>query len=213
MTGTEIKEMADSIVEDTIPDTLFYTLLNTAKNRVEDTRAWEFLKKWDATKTASAGDTFETAKALPTDFRSDYKLIVGSTDEYFPILHEEKYAYKDSARRYYVDVASGNFFLTGKGTGIIHLLYLKTTDDIDSSNSPVWPSRFHPLLAFEVAVMYQGGIDYDDPNINMSTMNRLTAKTLWDAMVSWDTTLKMRGMNKSFSSPEADTTATPLGQM
>src|SRR5687767_13681421 len=104
MTGTELYTMTNSLVDDTIDSTLFYQLLNVAKNRREDMRPWQFLKKLNSSLTAATGDTYQTAKALPADWRYAYQLMVGTDTEYIECPFEEQHIFKDAAHRFFVDV-------------------------------------------------------------------------------------------------------------
>lgn len=206
MKATEIYQMANDIAEDTIPETLFLQMLNVARNKREDSRPWQMLKKTDSSQYANPGDSWQTAKTLPADFRRDYRMFVGEDYEYTPLPIEELVPYRNAARRYAVDLAGNAFYLTGSvGTASkIYLIYIKTTTDWTQGNKDtdgicVWPDRFQPLLAFDVAAMYQGGVDYDEPAAKMSLFNRAMAKELEDAMVAWDTELALRSMNNSFA--------------
>lgn len=196
--------LTNSIVEDTIDETLFYQLLNVARNKREDMRPWAFLIKADSTKTASPGDTYATSKALPSDFRRDVKLCVGTDLEYSPIPFMEQHLYRNAAGRYFIDLANSVYYLTGSvnAAKTIYLYYLKTTTDFtvatkNTAGVCVWPDRFQPLLAFDVAAMFQGGVDYDDVSARMSPFNRAMAKEIDEAMVTWDDALRLRTMNNS----------------
>lgn len=198
MTGLEIKTMANSILDDTIEETLFYQLLNVAKNRVEEMRPWQFLKVVDTTQTASTGDNYLTMKTLPTDFRYDYKMFVGDDyTEYLPIPFELRKAYKDSAKCYYIDLANSQFAICGTVStgGTINLYYIKTTPDVAEGTSPIWPARFHSLLAYMVAGYFMMGVDTDDLYARMSTENKMAAKEIKRSMVMWDAHLKGRTLN------------------
>ncbi|MDP1570816.1 MAG: hypothetical protein Q8L86_12530 [Vicinamibacterales bacterium] len=211
MTGEEILSAADDIAEDDIPRAHGVVLLNSAKNLREDLRPWQFLKKLDSSKVASPGDTWQTSKALPADFRRGYKMFVGTNNEYFGLPFEQWIAFKNSARRYVIDLGNDVFYLTSSvgSQQTIYFFYIKTTTDftVDTLDDDllVWPDRFHPLLAFTVAAMFQGGTDYDDVSIRMSESNRAAAKVLDDSMVAWDNALKLEEMNHSFAgNGEAD---------
>ena len=40
MTGDEIKDLFESLIDDSIDSTTFYTLLNTVKDSLEENRDW-----------------------------------------------------------------------------------------------------------------------------------------------------------------------------
>jgi hypothetical protein len=218
MTGAQIISLANSIADDTIPSDYDYILLNIAKNKREDMRPWEMLKKSDATKTAAVGDTYQTAKALPSDWRYTYLLMVGTDLKYGQIPFEQQYIYKDAAQKFFVDVANLNYYLTGlvNTSKTIYHFYIKSTTDYTvattGSSLIVWPERFQPLLAFDMAAMYKGGIDYDDINARMAPDNRAEARAIELAMISWDNELKRRAMGETYTG-YGDSPGIPLGQM
>lgn len=202
MTGQEIKDLAEVILDDSINEELFLGYLNTAKDIIEDSRDWEFLKALDTSNTASSG-----SKALPTAFRRDRKMLIGSGyTEYWPVPFEEQHLYRNTSRRYYIDYSSSTFELLGNigVTGTIYLYYLKSTPDITLATSPVWPERFHKILAYMVASFVMGGVDADDVFARLAPENRLVAVQLLNAMTLWDTNLKVRAKNNRLNFAETE---------
>lgn len=198
MTGTELKTFAETILGgDTIDEVLFYQLLNIAKTNLEEKRPWQFLKKLNSSATATAGQTYLTTRSLPTDFKLDYKVMLGADHELTPIPFEDQHLYRNVYGQYFIDVANSAYALTGTigRTDTIYFYYLRNTDDITSSTSPVFPSRFHPLLGFYIVGYYQNGVDADDIFARMSTENKVAAKTLENSMVQWDVNLQARSKN------------------
>lgn len=214
MTGDELHTMANTLVDDTIPETVFYQLLNAAKNKRERARNWQFLKKVDTSKTANSGDTYTSYKSLPSDFRLDLELFRGTT-RYAPIPVERSVIYKDSPLKYYVDYANSRFALCGVGgqDETITLVYIYGTDDIASGTSPVWPADFHPILAYDVAAQYQAAMDADETSARMSAANRALAAELEKAMILWDFNLKTKGMDNSLRGVVPDDTMLDIGTL
>lgn len=194
MTGTELKQQAEDIMDGNVTwsDEFFYQLLNIAKTKLEGKRLWQFLKKLNDSNTASS-----SAITLPTDFAEEYKILVGTDTEYYPVPFEEQHIHRNSANRYFLDMANLTIKLLGATipTRTLYIYYKRFTDDITSSTSPVFPVRFHPLLAFYVASYYQGGVDSDDIFARMSPENKLAAMELENAMVQWDVSLALRSQN------------------
>lgn len=193
MTGQEIKDLAEEILDDSMTDELFLGYLNTAKDIIEDSRDWEFLKALDTSNTASSG-----TKNLPDAFRKDRKMLIGAGfTEYWPVSFEEQHLYRNTSRRYYVDYSANTFELLGNigVTGTIYLYYLKSTPDITLSTSPVWPERFGRILAYMVAAYVMGGVDADDVFARLSPENKLVGMQLLNSMILWDTNLKVRAKN------------------
>jgi hypothetical protein len=196
MSGSELKTLAETIYDDTIDEVAFYQLLNVAKDNLEEQRPWEYLKAKDTTKSAGSGDTYLTMKALPADFRTMHKLYVG-TDLYSAVMYEEAILYKDASWLYYLDMANNQFALCGANSGVITQIYIKSTPDIASASSPLFPARFHPILAFRVVSYIMAGSDSDSSYAKMSPENRLAAITLENSMIKWDANLKLGSMNHS----------------
>lgn len=192
MTGSDIKEFAESILDGvTIPEDFFYQLLNIAKNKLEEKRIWQYLKRVDSTNNGYTGGSY----SLPDDFALDYKLLVGDA-EYIPVSFEEQHTYKNVSNRYYIDWSTELYYLLGNvKPDTIYLFYKKTTDDITSSTSPIFPKRFHPLLGYYVAAYYQNGVEYDDIWSKMSPENKIAAMELENAMALWDQQLSARSQD------------------
>lgn len=193
MTGAELKTMVESILDDTVDETLFYQLANVAKNRAEDSRPWMMLRALDSSQTATAGNTSTTPIALPTAWRRTYKLMVGRDMQFEQVPFDEQHQWRNSANKFCIDVANSVYYLLGAiGTAdTIYHYYIKTTDDITSATSLVWPTRFHPIIAYEVAGYIMMGVDADDIFARMSPENKMAAETLTDAFQSWDTQLQL----------------------
>lgn len=198
MTGDTLKTMAEEILGgDTIDETFFYQTLNVVKNRIEDSRSWMFLRALDSSRTATLGQNYTISIPLPTAWRSTYKLMVGNDMEYTQAPFDLQHLYRYSGRYYVVDVANNVYYLLGNvgRADTIYHYYLKTTDDVAAATEPVWPSRFHPLLAFETAGYIQLGVDADDIFARMSPENKNQARMLRESMEAWDTRLQLGAQN------------------
>lgn len=198
MTGTELKTFTEGILDgDTIDEVMFYQLLNVAKNAIEDSRPWMFLRKLDSSVTASGGNNYNTSIPLPTDWRRTWKLFVGADIQYFPVPFDQQHLYANSGRRFVVDVANETYFLlgtVGRADTIYHY-YIRSTPDIAAGTSPVWPGRFHALLAFYVAGYIQMGVDSDDIFARMGPVNKAEAQVLLNSMELWDQNLQLAEQN------------------
>lgn len=106
---------------------------------------------------------------------------------------EDQHAYQDVSHRYYIDYGNSQYYLTGTPkSGTVYFYYLRYTPDIESTTSPVFPDRFHPLLAFQVAGYYQNGVDSDDMFARMSPENKAQAVLLQKSMEAWDMNLQLK---------------------
>jgi hypothetical protein len=194
MTGAEVKTMAEEILGgDTIDETFFLYVLNSVKDRIEDERPWMFLRKLDSSLTATPGNGYLTSKALPTDWRRTYKLLVGPDRQYTQIPFDQQHLYRNSANYFVVDVANNAYYLLGNigQTETIYHYYIKTTDPLTTGTSWTAPTRFHQLLAFEVAGYIQVGQDADDIFARMAPENKAQALLIRNSLQSWDMQLQM----------------------
>lgn len=183
MIGSELKQLTTDILDGVvIDDDFYYILLNIAKTKLEEMRAWHYLKKLNSDYSGYNSAGF----ALPDDFASSYKVFV-NTNLLTPISFDEQHVYQQAGLRYYIDLAADKFYLTDiNSSGPIYFYYKRFTDDLTSSTSPAFPVRFHSLLSFYVAAYYQNGIDSDELFARMAPENRVAAIELQRAMEAWD---------------------------
>ncbi len=202
MTGATLVTMIQNILDDETTDSTFlYQIINVVKDIFEGERKWRYLIKENSSFTTATSDTYTTTHALPSDFREDYKVSLGDDDdELDPIPFEDRNGFRNSNGYYYIDFANDTFALTGTNTAgkTIRFFYVKTTPDIAAATSPLFPSRFHTILAFRAAAYIQAGPELEDIYSKMSPENRLQATLLERAMVQWDASLRIRTMNHSF---------------
>lgn len=206
MTGETLKTLCTTILDEVeIDDVSFYQYLNVAKTKLEEKRLWQYLKKLNSSNTVPSGNNYTTGITLPSDFAEDFKVMIGTDTEYLPIPFEEQHKFRNSSLHYYIDWANLAIYFTGnvKG-GTLYLYYKRFTDDITSSTSPVFPARFHPLLAYYVAGYFQAGVDADDIFARMSPENKMAAMQLQDAMEMWDSNIAMRAQNNQIGVADSD---------
>jgi hypothetical protein len=193
MTGLELKTLSENILDgQTIDTDFYYQLLNIAKTKLEEQRLWQFLKKLDSSNTASSA-----AVTLPSDFSEEYKIQVGTNYEYTPVPFEEQQIYRNSSGRYYIDWSALTLKLLGATipSQTLYIFYKRFTPALTSTTEPVFPSRFHPILAYYVAAYYQAGIDSDDLFARMAPENRAAAMELERAMKQWDSSIALRAQD------------------
>ena len=201
MTGQQLVNEINDIVDNTLGDDMAITLINFVKNLVEDGRQWIFLVKEDSSKSVSPSDTFLTSKALPSDFNVDLSLFVGlDSDEsylqYRPVPFAKRRMFRNT-RGYYIDWVNSLYFLTGQEdvTKTIFLTYIYQTDDLTLLNSPVWPSRFHKIISFLAADIWSAGIDVDDITLRQALKLSTEGEKLLQSMIDWDAQIRLRAIN------------------
>lgn len=188
MTGTELIEFFEAIVEDSLDTDLALSLINNAKTKVEEERDWEFLKKLQPAQAASA-----SAKTLPADYASTISMYV-DRQQYHQIPFEQQKMFEQSNHRWYLDLANNSFYLLGNIlTGTIYHYYKRFTDDITEGTSPVWPVRFHKLLAFEAAELFFA-VDQGDRPRSWDDKWAVQKQQLRLAMIDWDVRLSKRAV-------------------
>lgn len=198
MTGAEIKQFFENLIDDNLEENFAYDLMNNAKDEIESDRDWEILKKLDSSNSTTVGGTYSTEYSLSSDFFTVNKIFIDEL-EYKPVMFEEQLTYKDSSHRYFIDHRQSKLHLCGKvnTSKTIYIFYIYNTDEISATTSPVWPAKFHKLIAFKMAELYLGGIDSDEYNQMITPQQRKQAEMIYQGMVSWDTQLKLNAMDYS----------------
>lgn len=206
MDGSEILAFFNNLIGDELDEDFAYDLMTHAKDSWESERDWEILKVVDETKTTSGN--YLTAKALPTTFQRDRKLYVG--DDRVPWIRvpfEERERWKDIYRRWYLDMANSNFHICGSPESgkTLRLFFVKTTPDMASDVTPVWPARFHKIIAFVMAEIHQSGLDADDMSFRMTPQQIKQGNALKNNMLSWDDALKEGAQDGTAEPPDFET--------
>lgn len=207
MTSTELYTLTTNFLGGKSLDTdLFYQLVNSAKNRREMMRDWMKLRTLDSSITFSSSDTYLTGKTLPTRFLRTYTSFdrdTGASNGVFiittdgsqmflkPIKQAEAYRYRNVEGYYYIDVKNGTISRTGTTAGTLWLYYLKGTADIDANSTSIWdfPSFADPILAYDVAISFKGGVDWDTTNANQVPYNQRDMNRIEINLATWDAQL------------------------
>lgn len=199
MTGTEIQELNTEVRGGREMDSVtFFTLANLAKAVWEGKRAWRQLITRSTANSSTASHTYATEYTMPSDFlmmskRNPLTLVNGNAKmEYMEIPLEDFDNRRDEAGLFAIDLANSKYYLSGivpSGTWTHKFNYAKRSPAIAAGTTWVFPSDYHPYIAFEVAVMDQLGIDYDDTNARQGAPNASRADMLLQAAVRWDDAL------------------------
>lgn len=199
MNGQQIIDMFNEMTDDAMDETQALIYMNMAKNIIESERDWNFNRAFDNSKSIAAGDNYLSTKALPSAFLVPRKVfIAGDLTPLILISFDERERYKDVYKRYYIDHLNGTFALcgsSGNAGSVINMYYGRKTDDITLSTSPVWPSMFHPYLAFKMAEMWASGADADDVNYRMSKENLRISREILRSFILWDAKIKTMEYN------------------
>lgn len=207
MTGDELKDIFEEIIDDSVSDDLFYAMLENADQELRDERDWAFLRAKTSVSRATS-DAYTTAHALPANFdrvgnRPD--AVRSSTGTIFhPIDFDEQEEYKDSDGHYYLaydtstELWSIYFTGTPSGAETIYVQYQKRGTELTADNGDtqetVWPQKRGMVLPWLVASRVTGGIDGDEINFRMSPEQKNTFRELKQALISWDTKFRLRAM-------------------
>lgn len=202
MTGQELYDLNTEIRGGrSMDEVTFYTLANLAKSLFERRRAWRKLVKKDSSKTSTAATTYATSFALPSGFimtlpRRTLKLVNASNPTDFMTYEEVPFenwdAYKNSAGYFTIDHLNSVYYVSGtvSGTYTHYFSHIATSTTIAAGTEWVFPSEFHPAIAFEVAAMDELGMDYDEINARQGNANANRAEMIMRAAVKWDDALQ-----------------------
>ncbi|MEW6126728.1 MAG: hypothetical protein AB1757_06795 [Acidobacteriota bacterium] len=197
MTGSQILEKFHNLIGDDLGADFELQLANDAKNSIETELELEITKKLNSSLSTSAGQTYTTSRALPSDFLSPLVIRVG-TQKVYPIPFEAQIDYREISGYYWIDLANDVFYLTGtQGSAqTIYFFYQRETDDLTTATSPIWPTRFHSLIPYEMARKYFA-IDAGEKGRSWSPEMQLYYTELKNQMIQWDHKLKLNGMDNS----------------
>ncbi len=209
MNGSELLTITTHFLGGNAPDeTLFYQLLNMAKNQREMSRDWMKLRAIDTSISFTGSDTYLTGKTLPARFLRTYAFYdqygnfagpsiitsSGSKLPLRPIKMAERYDYKDMEGYYYIDYANDTISRTGATAGTLHLPYIKGTEDIDETSEwNLLPDAFAQaavLLAHDVAIETKGVIDWDRVNASQIPYSQRKMQQLETNLATWDSRLQ-----------------------
>lgn len=197
MTGQQLIDKFHNYVSDKLDSDFELQLVNDAKNAIETELQLEITKKLNSSGSTSAGQTYTTSRALPSDFLLPLTIYVG-TEPYTPVPFEHQQFYRDGAGRYWIDLANDVYYLSGaQGSAqTIYFYYQRETDDLTTSTSPIWPTRFHSLIPLEMARIYWQ-IDQGEKN-RAWTLEYQAEYVRWKRLMQdWDHKLKLNALDNS----------------
>lgn len=198
MTGQDIIDRFETLIDDQLDSDQSLFLLNAAKDEVEAGRDWNFNRGYDASKSVAANDNYLSMKALPTDFLSPRKIYANNEiNPHILISFEDRERYKDVYKRWYIDYVNSQFAICGSQgiASTIKMFYSRSSPTVTLTTSPVWPAAFHPYLVFKMAEMWQSGSDGDEVNFRMSPANLRIANSIFKQFCAWDARLKVAEYN------------------
>ncbi len=204
MTKAEIYAFVTSLNDASpVEESLFNTLLNTAQMNRENDRPWVILRTEDSSKTRGTADTFETPYDLATDFRRWYTrypiILTDAQGNAVKSLREipinMKNVYRNDDGKFYVDYKLRKLYICGTvpQSLTIRQYYIGKTTLVSAADGNSWdfPSEYHQILGFDVAVMHKLGVDYDRVNAAQADNNALQAALIFKQMEDWDGALQL----------------------
>ncbi len=206
-TGQDYYNMMSSLISGfNMDQTLFLQMLNTARTSRESMRPFMRFRKFVTIGNANSSNTYQTPHSLPSDFvmltEDGYIILfdnVQTWQEFSEIPLHLQIQYKDQNNQFFIDHANNNLYLCGivDRTYSIFVPYQADLGDITLTTQ--WlnvPSRYHAMLAYDVAAMYRLGVDYDDINARNADENGRMAEILFKAMTKWDGALQRSSTTK-----------------
>lgn len=210
MSPNDIISFFETLVDDA-PDTAAeFILMDNAYTKRNEARIWTFLLALDTSITHGSSDVWTTTHALPVDFDEPYKVFGGASDnEYDPVPYEDVLRWISSQNKYTIDYINNTMRFTGAASSAltVYLWYKKSATSLigmsdaqkASASTIVWPKRFCPILAFDMAAIHQGGIEADEITRQQVPYLNKQHKELADAMVNWDNRRRMKMFANSAS--------------
>lgn len=201
-TGTQLYAFFEELVGDSPSDSWFYSVLNAKKDGMEASRPWAYLKKIDSSNSRLTSDTWQTFKTLPSDFGTPLRLHVGTDRNPYTLVPFDRIDLKDTDGTWRLDLANSAFSFNGVASeaGTAYLMYQRFTPAITSSTSPVFPDRFHQILAYDCAEQWFAK-DQSERGLAWNQEQAQEAQALLDSMILWDERIKQVESNQD-PSPE-----------
>ncbi len=174
-------------------------MINFAKNVFEMRRPWMNLKTIDSSQTVTPATTYTTPIPMPANFRRYLNegaivLFDGSNDvvQLTEVPFEMILSYKDDYGKFAVDYANNVIYVLGKipKNYTVYQYYIKASAAITLTTTWTTTSNFllefHPALAYEAAVRWRLGTDYDDVNARNADDNAKMSDMIFEAMATLD---------------------------
>ena len=192
MTLTEIKTMAETLVDDVIDETISLQLLNDKIQEIYSERPWTFLIAVDETQHTSAGNLWEQSFVLPSDCDSIIKIEINGK-EYTPRPYSDYDACKTINHYYFI---SNALYLSGAidASYPIRITYKKSANDLALNDAPLFPSRFHKMLAYYLAADFYM-IDAGEKGMSWHNEWYVKGETKLNQMRLWDAEQQTKALN------------------
>ena len=213
MLGSDFVTAVTSLLNgDTIDITLFYQYLNTARITREMQRPFMKLRKLATPFNVSSvtsqplDPTLVTGYSLPSDFQylsRDGEITLYNNNlqwqQYTEIPFDQQVYYLQNNNNFWIDHNQSKIFFTGIIDQLYKAYLFYQADLGDISANTTWvniPSRFHMILAYDVAAMYRLGQDYDDISARNANENVRRADMLFETMKTWDDNLQRSAVTR-----------------
>ena len=201
MTNEDIFATFETFIDDTLDRTLEVSLAEQARLELETELKLQCSKKLDTSQIANPGDTYLTAKNLPTDILipCGNRLFVGTQpNPYKGIPIEQREAYKNLAYYWYFDLLNKKFYLCGSVNTpqAITFPYITIGTSIVDDNNPApmqWPSGFHILVPMKMAQLYYP-IDAGDKSRSWAPEWIQFYNTTKQRLIDWDHAWKLAAL-------------------
>jgi len=192
MTGEEIIDLANYLIGEEVfddtsaPDLIF---LNTKKDSIESEYEFEFLK----TKATL------TSNDLPTDFL----MPLGKNSLYIGVIPYNQISLADSigntGMNFYIDYTTSKIYLADSTSIVGAILnYIKKTDDITNTSSPVWP-KCQEIISYDMSIEYLEGLDYDPINEAKAEKLRTARTKLFNNLININSKMALTSMGMSLN--------------
>jgi len=203
LTGETIADLFKFLVDDSsISQEDALSLEQTAKDEIEEERAWRMLLVLDSSNTRATGDAFDDAISLPDDFRAIHKIALVNSNNDEDILdievpYEDLILRKDNSRAYSIDYANENLYILDNisESKTVYIYYFKFSPDLEWDTSPIWPDRFHKLIAYRMAEIWLRGVDADSLTRLQWVTHKEVGDRMYKGMKKWDSRNWMKAMN------------------
>jgi hypothetical protein len=204
-TKTELFTLTTELLDGVeMNETLFDAFLDISQSIRENDRNWVILRASDITQSLTPANTYLTSHDLPSDFRKWYSqtpvVLVDSDGNVQAKLREIPIQARDDYKNdnvFYCDYAAKKIYLCGSYPQPLTIKqYYQKKSPLVSDGADEWlfPTEYHKILAFDAAVFFKLGVDYDVINNQQANSNAAVSNQLFNALKETDNELQLSSL-------------------
>jgi hypothetical protein len=201
MTGAEILTTFETFVGDALDPAIEVSLANQARAEIETELKLRCMLRLDTSQSTTAGQTYTTSKALPTDILVPLGTViyVGETP-YTGVPFEHKEMFKNRTNYWWADLYNSTYYLTGTQASAqtITFPYISKGTDIANDTATVlkYPTSLQIIIPMHMARTWFA-IDAGEKGRSWLPEWEAFYQRTKRALISWDQAYKLASIGES----------------